>query len=350
MLIYNAVLCFLWAFLISIFAIPSIIDVAHKKKLLDVPNLRTMHKNLTPRLGGLAIFAGFMSSLTIFGELTFGVQHLLAGCIIIFFIGLKDDIVSVSAFKKFFVQILATGIILFVADIRVTNFQGALGLYELEDGISYVFSFILIIGITNAINLVDGLDGLAGTIVLIISSVFGTYFLVSGGPQYIVYGYVAFCLIGAISGFLRYNLYKAKIFMGDTGSLVCGFIVSVLTIQFIEMRAVEGAPVLALSVLIIPTLDTLRVFLLRIYAGVSPFAPDRNHLHHRLIDIGFSQLYSVAFLAFMNLFIIIMVIQLSFLSCTSRLLILIGFSVFVSIIIEILYKNINLKTKDNVQA
>src|SRR5688500_13119910 len=107
-------LSFLWSFLITVFAIPSIIHVAHRKKLLDEPNQRTMHQSLTPRLGGLAIFAGFMSALTIFGDLNDSIQHLLAGCIIIFFIGLKDDIVSVSAFKKFFVQVLATGIIMFM--------------------------------------------------------------------------------------------------------------------------------------------------------------------------------------------------------------------------------------------
>src|SRR5436190_3713546 len=111
---YHLALTFIWAFLISVFAIPSIIHVAHIKKILDEPNLRTVHESLTPRLGGLAIFAGFMSALTIFGDLNYGVKELLAGSIIIFFIGLKDDIISVSAFKKFFVQILATGIVMFM--------------------------------------------------------------------------------------------------------------------------------------------------------------------------------------------------------------------------------------------
>ncbi|MFL5730490.1 MAG: undecaprenyl/decaprenyl-phosphate alpha-N-acetylglucosaminyl 1-phosphate transferase, partial [Cytophagaceae bacterium] len=119
---YHLALSFIWSFLISVFAIPSIIHVAHVKNLLDEPNLRTMHESLTPRLGGLAIFAGFISSITIFGDLNNNVQELLAGCIVIFFIGLKDDIVSVSAFKKFFVQILAAGIIMFMGKIRITDF------------------------------------------------------------------------------------------------------------------------------------------------------------------------------------------------------------------------------------
>ncbi|MFN6946706.1 MAG: MraY family glycosyltransferase, partial [Cytophagaceae bacterium] len=311
------------------------IYVAHIKKLLDEPNIRTIHESLTPRLGGLAIFAGFTSSLTIFGELSNGVQQLMAACIIIFFIGLKDDIVSVSAFKKFFVQVLAAGIIMFIADIRITSFQGVLGIYELEAGISYLFTFIVIIGITNAINLIDGLDGLAGTIIFIISSVFGVFFLIYGGEMYAVYAYVAFCLMGGVAGFLRYNLHKAIIFMGDTGSLVCGFIVSVLAIQFIEMRAVDNAPAISLAVLFIPILDTLRVFVLRIAAGVSPFSPDKNHIHHRMMSFGFSQIFTVASLGVLNLIAIVLVINLSFMENTALIGILVILAIIITFAIEL---------------
>ncbi|MEQ9147933.1 MAG: MraY family glycosyltransferase, partial [Cytophagales bacterium] len=167
--IYDYILPFLWSFLLAVFAIPSIIFVAHIKNLLDEPNKRTVHMSLTPRLGGLAIFAAFMSSLTIFGTLDFGIQQLLAGCIILFFIGLKDDLVSVSAFKKFFVQILAAGIIIFIGDIRITSFQGVFGIFEIDDKLSYLFTFLVIMGISNSINLIDGMDGLAGSILLIIT-------------------------------------------------------------------------------------------------------------------------------------------------------------------------------------
>src|ERR1700748_3602308 len=109
--IIRNILPFSWAFLISVFAIPSIVQVAHKKRLLDEPNDRTVHELLTPRLGGVAIFAGFISAIKIFGKIDYGIQHALAGSVVIFFIGLKDDIVSVSAFKKFFVQVLAAGIV-----------------------------------------------------------------------------------------------------------------------------------------------------------------------------------------------------------------------------------------------
>ena len=168
-------------------------------------------------------------------DLNNGVKQLLAGCIILFFVGLKDDLVGFRCPRKFVGQLLATGIVMVMADVRITSFQGILGIHELPIGISYAFTLVVIVGITNAINLIDGLDGLAGTIVLIIVSTFGYYFYRYGGSEYGNYVYVSVCVIGGMLGFLRYNFHRATIFMGDTGSLVCGFIVSVLTIQFIEM-------------------------------------------------------------------------------------------------------------------
>ena len=299
-MILRIVLTFLWAFLVSIYAVPSIIFVAKSKDLLDRPNHRTIHQLLTPRLGGVAIFAGFVSAVTIFGDMGDGVQQLVAGCLVIFFVGIKDDIVSVSVFKKFFLQVLATGIIMFMADVHITSFQGLFGIYQLEPNFSYPFTFLVIIGLTNAINLIDGLDGLAGSIVLTISIAFGTYFLVYQSP----YAYVAFALAGTIIGFLRYNFSKASIFMGDTGSLVCGFIISVMAIKFVELKVVDSAPALAIAILIIPVFDTLRVFALRVIKGVSPFSPDKNHIHHKLLSLNLSQIAVVSLLVLVNLLFI----------------------------------------------
>jgi UDP-GlcNAc:undecaprenyl-phosphate/decaprenyl-phosphate GlcNAc-1-phosphate transferase len=305
----HYLLAFGWSFFIAIFAVPSIIYVAHLKNILDQPNRRKMHESLIPRLGGLAIFAGFMSALTIFADLANGVQQLLAGCIILFFIGLKDDLVTISAFKKFGVQLLATGIVMFIAEIRITSFQGIFMVHELPEGISYAFTFFVIIGITNAINLIDGLDGLAGTVVTIITATFGAYFFLYGGSAYGNYAAVALCLIGGVLGFLRYNFHKATIFMGDTGSLVCGFIISVLAIQFIEMRPLPAAPSVAVGILFIPLFDTIRVFLIRVLKGKSPFSPDKNHIHHCFIAMGLSQINSVVLLAILNLLVISFVIS-----------------------------------------
>jgi UDP-N-acetylmuramyl pentapeptide phosphotransferase/UDP-N-acetylglucosamine-1-phosphate transferase len=340
--IYKLVLTFSWSLIVSLFAIPSIIYLAHKKNLLDAPNSRTVHYSLTPRLGGLAIFAGFMSALTIFGDFTderLGVQQVLAGCIVIFFIGLKDDIVPVSAFKKFFVQVLAVGIIMFVGDIRVTNFHGFLGLYELKDGLSYGFTFIVVIGLTNAINLIDGLDGLAASIGIIITFTLGYYFYMFNSP----YAFICVALAGGLVGFLKYNFKNAAVFMGDTGSLVMGFIISVSAIQFVEtLPMIKNAPAVVLGTLFLPVLDTLRVFLIRVLNGVSPFAPDKNHLHHRLLELGLGQVVVVLILSALNILVIGFVLLLkNTMSLTHIVFILSTFGLMISLLLEFLPKKKN---------
>ena len=331
----------LWAFLVAMFAVPSIIYIAHLKNMLDTPNVRTVHESLTPRLGGVAVFAGFMSALTIFAPLNNGVQQLLAGCIILFFVGLKDDLVSISVAKKFVGQLLATGVVMIMADVRITSFQGILGIEELPIGISYAFTFFAIVGITNAINLIDGLDGLAGTIVLIIVSTFGYYFYQYGGPGYQNYAFVAVCVVGGILGFLRYNFHRASIFMGDTGSLVCGFIVSILTIQFIEMGLNVGqpfgsaAPAVALGILFVPLFDTLRVFIVRMMAGRSPFAPDKNHVHHRILAMGFQQISTVMLLGLLNVVVILLVINFAYLGSLILIGLLVGLSLILSLFLGV---------------
>ncbi|WP_230471370.1 MULTISPECIES: MraY family glycosyltransferase [Hymenobacter] len=309
--------------------------------MLDTPNVRTVHESLTPRLGGVAVFAGFMSALTIFADLSNGIQQLLAGCIVLFFVGLKDDLVTISVMKKFVGQLLATGVVMIMADIRITSFQGILGIHELPVGISYAVTFLAIVGITNAINLIDGLDGLAGTIVLIIASTYGFYFARYGGAGYGNYVYVSVCLIGGILGFLRYNFHRANIFMGDTGSLVCGFIVSILTIQFVEMglRAdspfASSAPSVAAGILFVPLFDTLRVFIVRMMAGRSPFSPDKNHIHHRILAMGFQQISTVMLLALLNLVVILFVINFSYIGNTLLIIVLVLFSLLLSVFLGV---------------
>jgi len=347
MTLYYAILSFFWAFLISLFAIPSIIQVAHKKQLLDTPNRRRLHISLTPRLGGLAIFAGFISALTIFGIMNNAVQKLIAATIVIFFIGLKDDMVSVSAFKKFFVQFLAASIILFLGDIRIVNFHGVLNLWEIDNGISYFFTLIVILGITNAMNLIDGLDGLAASLAITASAVYGIIFLVSGNESQHTYAIICFSLIGSLLGFLKYNIHKAIIFMGDTGSLISGFILAFLAIEVVNIQTDNSQltimPALAIAGIIIPVSDTIRVFILRLLSGESPFAPDKNHLHHRLTDIGISQPLIVLTEVLYTLINVFAVFICSYLGNTILIL-----SMF--IIIGILYLSIELIYKAKKRA
>ncbi|WP_245907043.1 glycosyltransferase family 4 protein [Reichenbachiella versicolor] len=329
-------LIFFWSMLISMFSIPTIISVAHSKRILDEPDYRKAHKTMTPQLGGVAVFAGFVTGVAIFGQMIGGVQQMLAGCLIMFFVGVKDDINGVSVFKKFFVQVLAAGIVLFYADVRITSFHGLLGIYELETGISYAFSFLVILCITNAVNLIDGINGLAGTIVIIMCMFFGGYFFYYNEMNY---AFTAFSLAGGMVGFLRYNLLNAKVFMGDTGALVSGFIISVMAIHFIEMKSINSTPALSIGILFIPLFDTLRVFMIRVFNGVSPFMPDRNHIHHYLNDIGLSHFMVVVVLALLNIMVSVVMILFSDLGNSILLLGLGAFGLVLSFILELLQKN-----------
>ncbi|MBK8521879.1 MAG: MraY family glycosyltransferase [Ferruginibacter sp.] len=282
------------AFLITFFAIPVIIQVAKDKKLFDEPDERKVHKNVIPTLGGLGIFAGFIIA-TLMGVppgFTFNLQYFVAAATVIFFLGIKDDILILSASKKFIGQLIAAGIIIKFGGIQITNFHGFLGVYEIPHTTSIIISLFTIIVITNSFNLIDGVDGLAGSLGLLTTLVFGTYFFYAGQLTYAV---MAFALAGSIIGFLIYNFSPAKIFMGDTGSLLLGLVNSILVIKFIEIAGntasnfpIAAAPAIGFSILMIPLFDTLRVFGLRIIQRRSPFSPDRTHVHHFLLDLGLS--------------------------------------------------------------
>ncbi len=343
---YFNLLAFFWAFFVSVFAIPSIIRVAHTKMLLDEPNGRALHLNSTPRLGGLAIFAGFISSLTLFGQLNKGIREMLAGAILIFFIGLKDDIAPVSVFKKIFVQLLVAGIVMFSGDIRISGFYGIMGIYDINAVYGYLMTFLCIIGITNAVNLIDGLDGLAGSVIILAGCFLGMGFFLFGGGAEGIYAVAAFALVGAVLGFLKFNIRNAAIFMGDTGSLVSGFIISVLAIRFLEMNPFEYSPMYVIAVLFIPIMDTLRVVILRILNGKSPFLADKNHLHHRLIDLGLRQPYVLALILGINLGAVGLVLIFKQLSNNDLLLILAGYALFVITIIELLYRRKSARISD----
>ena len=282
------------AFLITFFAIPVIIQVAKDKKLFDEPDERKVHKNVIPTLGGLGIFAGFIIA-TLMGVpsgITSELQYFVAAATVIFFLGIKDDILILSASKKFIGQLIAAGIIIKFGGVQITNMHGFLGVYEIPRIASIVLSILTIVVITNSFNLIDGVDGLAGSLGLLTTLVFGIYFFYAGQLTYAV---MAFALAGSTIGFLIYNFSPAKIFMGDTGSLLLGLINSILVIKFINVAGnpasnipLEAAPAIGFSILMIPLFDTLRVFGLRILDRRSPFSPDRTHVHHFLLDLGFS--------------------------------------------------------------
>ena len=327
------------AFLITFFAIPVIIQVAKDKKLFDEPDERKVHKNVIPTLGGLGIFAGFIIA-TLMGVPSASsseLQYFAAATTVIFFLGIKDDILVLSASKKFIGQLIAAGIIIKFAGVQITNMHGLLGIYEIPHIASIVLSIFTIIVITNSFNLIDGVDGLAGSLGLLTTLVFGAYFYYAGQLAYSV---MAFALAGSIIGFLIYNFSPAKIFMGDTGSLLLGLVNSILVIKFINIAGnpvsnfpIEAAPAIGFAILMIPLFDTLRVFGLRIIDRRSPFSPDRTHVHHFLLDLGLNHRMVTITCVLVNITFISMAFFMRSLGTTSVLgILLLSAFIFIGVI------------------
>lgn len=298
------------SFIITFLAIPAIIRIAAEKKLYDQPDARKLHQRPIASLGGVGIFGGFMLAALIFisGKANPEFQYFFAAALIIFFLGLKDDIIIISATKKFIGQLTAAAILIHLADIRITSMHGILGITELPYALSVLLSYITIIVVVNAFNLIDGVDGLAGMLGLLTMSVFGTYFFLADMTAYAL---LAFSLAGSLLAFLIFNYNPAKIFMGDCGSLVLGLANAFLVIKFITVADspalplhIESAVAMGVSILVVPLLDTLRVFSIRIYQGRSPFSPDRNHIHHLLLDRGMSHKYVTLCCLLLNIFFI----------------------------------------------
>lgn len=333
---------FLTAFLITYFAIPSIIRIAIEKNLVDEPGERRSHSQSVPTLGGLGIFAGLIFATTFWIPFDFQtyqehkyVQYMLCAFIIIFLIGAKDDIIPLSPIKKMGGQVLAAFILVQYAGIQITNLYGILGIQQIPYWVGFCITMFSIIVIINALNLIDGINGLSGTIGIILCLTFGGWFYLSGRLDLAV---LAASMAGALVAFLRYNI-ASEIFMGDTGSLLIGLAASVLALSFIQANtptaenfeqfqqniySVQSVPAVAIGILIIPLFDTLRVFTLRLLKRRSPFSPDRTHIHHLLIDLGYGHLQATAILGVVNVLFIIFVFSLQSIGTLELILLVIG--------------------------
>jgi UDP-N-acetylmuramyl pentapeptide phosphotransferase/UDP-N-acetylglucosamine-1-phosphate transferase len=298
------------AFIITFFAIPAIISVAEQKKLFDVPDGRKLHSRPIASLGGIGIFSGFFlaSILGISVQAFPEFQYFFAAATIIFFVGINDDMIALTAMRKIIGQVLAAAILIHLGDIRITSMHGLFGMHEVPDSVSLAFSYMTIIVIINAYNLIDGIDGLAGTLGMLTTSVFGAYFYLAGMPGYAV---LSFAMAGSLLAFLIFNYNPAKIFMGDTGSLLLGLINSILVIKFITIAdkaagvlPLESAVAIGFAILMVPLTDTMRVFSIRISHGRSPFSPDRRHIHHLLLDRGLNHKHITLCCLTLNIFFI----------------------------------------------
>ncbi|HMX39486.1 MAG TPA: MraY family glycosyltransferase [Saprospiraceae bacterium] len=305
---HTLILGFITAFVLTYVIIPVIIGVARQRKFLALPNERSSHEVPTPSLGGIGIFAGTIVAVVLWAPFSAfaGMQHVLAAFVLIFLIGVLDDVLPLSPVKKFAGQLLVSVILAYKSNIRLTSFYGAFGILDIPELTSFVLSVVAIVGIINAFNLIDGINGLAGSIGLLACVAWGIWFGCIGAEPLSI---IAFSLAGAIVAFLKYNFTPARIFMGDTGSLLIGTVCAILAIKFIEINyqlppehpfRVDAAPSIAVAVLILPIFDTLRVFVRRIVQGRSPFSPDKSHIHHLLLDLGLSHMQSTAWLVLTN--------------------------------------------------
>ena len=331
---------FLFAFLITYVSIPSLVDVARTKHLFDEPNGRTSHSEKTPTLGGMAIFAGFIVSIMTFlyiPNIPY-VQYVIAAIIVIFFIGLKDDVITVAPMTKFIAQLFAATIIVDLGNVRLHGLYGFMGITDIGFYGSDFLSIFVIIAIINAFNLIDGIDGLAGGVGVLASFVFGFWFYLTDHIQLSI---LSFALTGSLLAFLRFNLFSAKhkIFMGDIGSLVIGLVLAVLAIKFNDLNGsysgpykIPAAPAVSIGILIVPIYDTLRVSIIRIMKGKSPFLPDKQHVHHYLLELTGSHRKSTSIILLVNLTFIIISILLSGLRIYQLTLILFALATLASYI------------------
>lgn len=309
---------FLTAFVLTYLIIPVIIQVAKDKRLLDQPNERSSHAEPTPSLGGIGIFAGAICGVVLWTPLAAfaSLQYILTGFVLIFILGVLDDLLDISAIKKFLAQLLVTFILIIKGQMLVTSFYGVFGIEELPLFASYGISMLAIIGIINAFNLIDGINGLAGSIGLFACLLFGAWFY---AVNQLALAIVALSLAGAIAAFLRYNFTPSRIFMGDTGSLLIGTVCAILSIKFIETNhtipayspfVFGGAPALAVAVLFLPIYDTISSFIRRLVQGNSPFSPDKKHIHHQLLCLGLSHTQTTLVLMGINVSFVLITLPL----------------------------------------
>jgi UDP-GlcNAc:undecaprenyl-phosphate GlcNAc-1-phosphate transferase len=302
------------AFGITWVTIPSVINISRLKNLCAAPNSRTSHFNSIPTLGGIAVFVGLVLSTVIFAGpyFKFELKYIFAGLLIVFAIGIKDDILIIDPVKKLAGQIFAIVLIAVFAGIRITNLYGLFHIGQLPYVASILLTVFVFIVIINGFNLIDGIDGLASGIGILTSSVFGIWFWMTG---YMACTILSFSLVGTLTAFFYFNVFSKtnKIFLGDTGSMIIGFVMGVLACRFLQFEslaqgstAIPSAPTVVCGVLIVPLFDSLRVFVLRVKQGNSPFKADRQHIHHRLLQLGCTHLEATLILIGVNIFFIVL--------------------------------------------
>ena len=337
-------LSILTAFIITFILLPVIIKVSRSIDLLDIPDSRKVHSISTPALGGIAIFTGFLLAVLVAVPLSSlaGLKYFLFGLLIIFLLGIRDDISSLRARHKLFTQIFAAFLVTYFTDLRLEGLYGIFGIDAMPEWFTLPLTVFVIVALTNAFNLIDGIDGLAASVAILVLSFFGWLFLSVGE---VAYSIVCLSVVGALAAFLFYNWFPSQVFMGDTGSMVLGFVVSALAIKFINLApdiflhnivSVHSSVGLCIAILILPIFDTLRVFTIRFINGRSPLDPDQNHLHHGLLKLGMNHAWATISLLSLNVVIFLVAIFLDgYLLNGELILVVLGLAIFFGVLLDI---------------
>ncbi len=331
---------FITSMAISLLAIPSIVTVAQSKKLYDKPQGRESGSVKIPTLGGLAIFAGIIISLCLYADIALLPEfpYLIAAAVVLFFIGIKDDILIIAPRWKLLGQVLVALAISIPGGLRIRNLNGFPGIYEYGEIIGVLITVLIVVSVINSFNLIDGIDGLASGIGILSSLLFGFIFFNAG---LFTWALIAAVLCGSLMGFSWFNVFgqRKKIYMGDTGSLLLGFFQAVMVIRFLNMEqsTIMGLQInipmaFVLAVLIIPIFDTLRIIIIRLVQGRSPLRPDRQHIHYRLLDTGLSHIRATLILVSINLIMIALALVLQGLGEVPVILILLVLAALLSFI------------------
>ncbi|TPV35733.1 undecaprenyl/decaprenyl-phosphate alpha-N-acetylglucosaminyl 1-phosphate transferase [Paucihalobacter ruber] len=319
----------------GVITFPAIKNVAEAKNLMDTPEERSVHHVRVPNLGGVGIYLSIVVAITMIGGVldTKSLFLILGGITILFFLGLKDDILVLSPRKKFIGQLLAAVLLIIFTDTRIMGLHGLFGVTIMPYALSVVFTLFVYVLVINAFNLIDGIDGLAGSLALMAVIAFAWLFSYHDNVSMVVLG-GAVC--GAIIPFLFLNFSRRKkMFLGDTGSMILGFILAVMAVRFINASE-QGAslfynssPIFVLGILFFPLLDTMRIFIIRIFVHKkSPFIADKNHIHHRFLEMGFSHKSTTAMIVGLNILLVASVWYGRSLDIHWQLLLLIGFGSF----------------------
>jgi UDP-GlcNAc:undecaprenyl-phosphate GlcNAc-1-phosphate transferase len=330
-----ALLCFVTAFVVTMLSIPLIIKLSRKYDLYDMPNERKEHVLPVPTMGGIAVVAGMLAALGLWLPFHYDTPQVcfFFSVAVLLSLGIMDDLRDLSARYKFFIQ-AALATLMAISGIRITSFEGLFGIYELPLAAQYTFTLLTIAGVTNAFNLIDGIDGLAGGIGFMSLTTLGIFLTMNGD---IISALIAFSLAGAVVAFLYFNFNPAKIFLGDTGSLVLGFSIAVLCIRLMQVNTLTSlphSPLFVLSLVFIPVFDTIRVFAKRIWKGKSPFQADKTHIHHLLTNTGFSHVFATRLICGLHGFILLEVYWLKELRIEFILLILVAFMIVVTAVLK----------------